>query len=153
MSENTKSNRKNPKLATLGVDDTLGAGDSSLVLDVLPQDLADLAFANMRKEVKWNTMFHRGGEVPRLVAVEGDVDTDGRYFSTSYVLRFECKVKLCLQFPDIQTSCRFFPSSAPIFTHRKQNPLTRSKRSPAPRQSRPDPTLSFRRGLHIGAFG
>lgn len=84
MSENTKSNRRNPKLATLGVDDTLGAGDSSLVLDVLPQDLADLAFANMRKEVKWNTMFHRGGEVPRLVAVEGDVDTDGRYFSTSY---------------------------------------------------------------------
>lgn len=52
--------RKTPKLATLGVGDTIGAGDSSLVLDVLPQDLADVAFENMRKEVKWNSMYHRG---------------------------------------------------------------------------------------------
>jgi hypothetical protein len=52
--------RRNPKLATLGVGDTLGEGDSSLVLDVLPQDLADLAFENMRKEVAWNAMYHHG---------------------------------------------------------------------------------------------
>lgn len=83
MSQFTKTSRRNPKLVTLGVDDILGAGDSSLVLDILPQDLADVAFANMRKEVQWNTMFHRGGQVPRLVAVEGDVDTDGRYFRFS----------------------------------------------------------------------
>ena len=83
MSQSTKTSCRNPKPVTLGVDDILGAGDSSLVLDILPQDLADVAFANMRKEVQWNTMFHRGGQVPRLVAVEGDVDTDGRYFPFS----------------------------------------------------------------------
>jgi len=87
--------RRNQKLATLGVGDTLGEGDSSLVLDVLPQDLADVAFENMRKEVAWHSMYHRGrsyyqvlmrayeyrlvgGAVPRLVAVEGQVELDGR---------------------------------------------------------------------------
>jgi hypothetical protein len=59
-SARTSGSRRNPKLATLGVGDTLGEGDSSLVLDVLPQDLADVAFENMRKEVVWNTMYHRG---------------------------------------------------------------------------------------------
>lgn len=54
--------RRNQKLATMGVGDTLGEGDSSLVVDVLPQDLADAAFENMRKEVAWNTMYHRGME-------------------------------------------------------------------------------------------
>ncbi|KAI6127166.1 hypothetical protein F5141DRAFT_1086068 [Pisolithus sp. B1] len=33
----------------------------------------------MRKEVAWNAMYHRGGEVPRLVAVEGDVAADGSF--------------------------------------------------------------------------
>lgn len=56
----TSGSRRNQKLAVLGVGDTLGEGDSSLVLDVLPQDLADVAFENMRKEVVWNTMYHRG---------------------------------------------------------------------------------------------
>ena len=46
----------------MGVGDTLGEGDSSLIVDVLPQDLADAAFENMRKEVAWNTMYHRGME-------------------------------------------------------------------------------------------
>ena len=56
------SARGNPKLATLGVGDTIGEGDSSLVLDVLPQDLANVAFENMRKEVAWNLMYHHGME-------------------------------------------------------------------------------------------
>ncbi|EGN97608.1 hypothetical protein SERLA73DRAFT_184383 [Serpula lacrymans var. lacrymans S7.3] len=64
---------------TLGAGDKIGEGDSSLVLSILPDDLADVAFENMRKEVKWNTMYHRGGEVPRLVAVEGEVDADGSF--------------------------------------------------------------------------
>ncbi|KZP10304.1 hypothetical protein FIBSPDRAFT_938095 [Athelia psychrophila] len=70
---------KNQNLATLGVDDVLGAGDSRLVLDVLPPDLAETAFARMREEVRWDTMFHRGGEVPRKVAVEGVIDEDGSF--------------------------------------------------------------------------
>ena len=83
---------------SLGVGDRIGEGDSELVLDILPPDLADVAFESMRKEVAWNVMYHRGmfgrlhghpralmsydfhpgGEVPRLVAVEGIVAADGR---------------------------------------------------------------------------
>ncbi|KAF8838539.1 hypothetical protein BDN67DRAFT_997637 [Paxillus ammoniavirescens] len=62
---------------SLGVGDRIGEGDSELVLDILPPDLAKVAFENMKTEVAWNVMYHRGGEVPRLVAVEGDVASDG----------------------------------------------------------------------------
>ncbi|TFK71005.1 hypothetical protein BDN72DRAFT_958386 [Pluteus cervinus] len=63
----------------LGPEDSLGEGDSHLVVDVLPEDLAEVAFEKLREEVKWNTMYHRGGEVPRLVAVEGQVGEDGSF--------------------------------------------------------------------------
>lgn len=63
----------------LGVNDKLGEGDSRLVLDILPEELGSTAFERVRDEVQWKTMFHRGGEVPRLVAVEGEVNEDGRY--------------------------------------------------------------------------
>ncbi|KAF8212370.1 hypothetical protein K438DRAFT_1806416 [Mycena galopus ATCC 62051] len=62
---------------TLGAGDALGAGDSYLTLNLAPPELADVAFEKMREEVKWETMRHRGGEVPRLVAVEGEVGPDG----------------------------------------------------------------------------
>ena len=62
----TRDGRGNAKLATLGVGDTLGEGDSSLVLNVLPQDLADVAFENMRKDVAWNSMYHHGTERDRF---------------------------------------------------------------------------------------
>lgn len=52
--------RRNPKLATLGVGDILGDGDSNLVLDLLPPDLAAVAFEKIRDEVAWDSMFHRG---------------------------------------------------------------------------------------------
>ncbi|KAF8346363.1 hypothetical protein F5887DRAFT_961522 [Amanita rubescens] len=71
-----KANKKPPEL---GVGDILGAGDSHLVADVLSPDLSDVAFERLKEEVKWSTMFHRGGEVPRLVAVEGEVANDGCY--------------------------------------------------------------------------
>ncbi|THH31263.1 hypothetical protein EUX98_g2925 [Antrodiella citrinella] len=71
--------RNTPK-QYLGPGDRMGEGDTSLVLDILPAELASVAFENMRKEVAWNTMHHRGGEVPRLVAVEGEVDaSDGSF--------------------------------------------------------------------------
>ena len=38
----------------------IGEGDTSLVLDILPEDLCAIAFENLRKEVQWHTMLHRG---------------------------------------------------------------------------------------------
>ncbi|KAI0668165.1 hypothetical protein C8Q78DRAFT_980461 [Trametes maxima] len=63
----------------LGPGDVIGEGDASILYDFLPEDLARTAFEDLVKEVKWNKMMHRGGEVPRLVAVEGKVAEDGSY--------------------------------------------------------------------------
>ncbi|KAF4579606.1 hypothetical protein EYR36_001424 [Pleurotus pulmonarius] len=57
----------------------LGVGDSFLVEDILPADLAEDVFERVLDEVGWGKMFHRGGEVPRLVAVQGRVDEDGSF--------------------------------------------------------------------------
>ncbi|EJD47688.1 hypothetical protein AURDEDRAFT_102383 [Auricularia subglabra TFB-10046 SS5] len=57
----------------------MGEGDTELVLNICPDDLARDAFELLCGEVKWQTMYHRGGEVPRLVAVQGDVGEDGSY--------------------------------------------------------------------------
>jgi len=62
-----------------GADDLIGEGDTELVLDILPPDLAETAFERLRNEVKWQVMMHRGGEVPRLVAQEGEVGADGSF--------------------------------------------------------------------------
>ncbi|KAH9023157.1 hypothetical protein EDB85DRAFT_2151344 [Lactarius pseudohatsudake] len=59
-----------------GAGDWIGEGDTYLVEDVLPPDLADVAFENLRKEYLNDLA---GGEVPRLVAVEGEIDADGNY--------------------------------------------------------------------------
>ncbi|KAI0919596.1 hypothetical protein AcV5_001621 [Taiwanofungus camphoratus] len=69
--------RRTQQTLVLGAEDRIGEGDSFLVLDFLPSNIADKAFEDLRKEVQWNTMFHRGGEVPRLVAVQGQVDCHG----------------------------------------------------------------------------
>ncbi|KAG2337395.1 hypothetical protein BDR05DRAFT_970376 [Suillus weaverae] len=65
--------------SSLGVGDKIGEGDSSLVLDLLPPELCDTAFKQMIDEVDWNVMYHRGGEVPRRVAVEGEITDDGSF--------------------------------------------------------------------------
>ena len=44
----------------LGVGDQIGEGDTYLVDNILPPELADVAFENVRKEVAWNVMHHRG---------------------------------------------------------------------------------------------
>ena len=62
---------------TLGSKDIIGSGDSKLVLDILKPPLGDEAFALLKQEVKWQTMSHRGGNVPRLIAVQGEVSGDG----------------------------------------------------------------------------
>lgn len=38
----------------------LGAGDSFLVEDILPADLAEDVFERVLEEVGWGKMFHRG---------------------------------------------------------------------------------------------
>ncbi|KDR72853.1 hypothetical protein GALMADRAFT_73004 [Galerina marginata CBS 339.88] len=75
----TSTRTKVPRASVLGVGDALGAGDSYLVTNMLPPELANVAFEKMKTEVKWQTMHHRGGEVPRLVAVEGEVLEDGSF--------------------------------------------------------------------------
>jgi hypothetical protein len=71
----------------LGVADKIGEGDTYLVENVLPPELAEVVFEKLMKEVVWNVMHHRGslalltipiaredttspigGEVPRLVS-------------------------------------------------------------------------------------
>ena len=58
---------------TLGPNDAIGTGDSRIVHDVLDSKLAGDAFERLKKEVKWRTMNHRSGQVPRLVAVQGEI--------------------------------------------------------------------------------
>jgi hypothetical protein len=64
--------------SVLGEGDKMGEGDTYLVKNLLPEELAGNIFESLKKEVSWRSMFHRGGEVPRLVAVQGTVDEDGR---------------------------------------------------------------------------
>ena len=62
---------------TMGPEDNIGAGDSKLILKVLKKPLIEDAFALLKEEVDWQIMHHRGGMVPRLVAVQGDIRVDG----------------------------------------------------------------------------
>ncbi|KAL2920199.1 hypothetical protein HK105_200266 [Polyrhizophydium stewartii] len=56
---------------------TYGAGDSFVVEDALPADLAASAFDALKAEVDWQVMQHRGGAVPRLVAAQAQPRDDG----------------------------------------------------------------------------
>ncbi|KIJ46464.1 hypothetical protein M422DRAFT_74902 [Sphaerobolus stellatus SS14] len=58
---------------------TFGEGDTYLVESLLPEDVAAKAFEQLKDEVQWQTMYHHGGEVPRLVAVQGEVTEDGSF--------------------------------------------------------------------------
>ncbi|KAI0842353.1 hypothetical protein F5Y06DRAFT_125545 [Hypoxylon sp. FL0890] len=52
-------------------------GDTKVIYNVLPRPLSENIFERLRDEVQWQRMSHQGGEVPRLVAVQGQVDSDG----------------------------------------------------------------------------
>ena len=71
--ESITSSSKTP--SKLG--DSFGEGDSKIITNALSPRLSKEAFALLKKEVKWQAMKHRGGEVPRKVAVQGEVGEDG----------------------------------------------------------------------------
>lgn len=48
------------KQTVLGPGDTIGEGDTYVLDDFLPPELADTALENLLKEVQWNKMSHRG---------------------------------------------------------------------------------------------
>lgn len=52
-------------------------GDTDIIENLLPASLEEGIFEKLREEVRWQRMSHQGGEVPRLVAVQGQVAEDG----------------------------------------------------------------------------
>jgi nicotinamidase-related amidase/alkylated DNA repair dioxygenase AlkB len=55
---------------------SLGEGDSRIWHNLLPPQHARAAFHALRWTAQWQKMFHRSGEVPRLVAVQGEIHSD-----------------------------------------------------------------------------
>ncbi|MCJ1435395.1 hypothetical protein MMC27_004768 [Xylographa pallens] len=62
-------------IPTMG--DSFGECDSKIIMNALSAKLSMEAFRLLKKEVEWQAMKHRGGEVPRRVAVQGEVGKDG----------------------------------------------------------------------------
>lgn len=63
--------------ATLGSNDSIGSGDSAIIYNVIGSPTIDDIFNRLKGEIDWQTMFHRGGQVPRLVAAQGEVEKNG----------------------------------------------------------------------------
>lgn len=72
-----KASKQKADLDYRGPGDTIGENDSSIVYDVLSTQDADEAFSALKSNTAWQKMYHRTGEVPRLVAVQGTVAPDG----------------------------------------------------------------------------
>ncbi|KAJ9497345.1 hypothetical protein H2202_007149 [Exophiala xenobiotica] len=60
----------------LGPGDKIGQGDCRLCVDLMSSREAHRSFYSCRENIQWQKMYHRSGEVPRLVAVQGDVAED-----------------------------------------------------------------------------
>lgn len=52
-------------------------GDTTVIYNLLDDDVAEGIFEKLRDEVRWQKMSHQGGDVPRLVAVQGQINEDG----------------------------------------------------------------------------
>ncbi|RGP78766.1 isochorismatase family [Fusarium longipes] len=52
-------------------------GDTDIIENALPDSLVEGIFDKLREEVQWQRMSHQGGQVPRLVAVQGEIGPDG----------------------------------------------------------------------------
>ena len=77
MSKKQKHFHSLATLSTLGPDDTIGTGDTSITYGFLPAEHARSAFQQLLTEVPWQTMRHATGEVPRLVCCQGSIDQSG----------------------------------------------------------------------------
>jgi nicotinamidase-related amidase/glutathione S-transferase len=56
---------------------SLCEGDTSIIHNLLDDELEKGIFEKLRDEVRWQKMSHQGGDVPRLVVVQGEVEEDG----------------------------------------------------------------------------
>ncbi|KAI0185105.1 hypothetical protein EV127DRAFT_503383, partial [Xylaria flabelliformis] len=77
LSSKADSKRTTTKMTPKNESEPLCEGDTKVIYDILPADLARDMFTRLHAEVAWERMSHQGGEVPRLVAVQGLVATDG----------------------------------------------------------------------------
>ncbi|KAL2258193.1 hypothetical protein VTK26DRAFT_8594 [Humicola hyalothermophila] len=66
-----------PEQAPAVCSEPLCEGDTTVIANVLSPALAADAFERLLEEVSWAGMSHMGGEVPRRIAVQGDVAEDG----------------------------------------------------------------------------
>ena len=60
----------------------LGSNDSYLLLNILPDDLAEKYFYQLRDEINWNEMRQKGGRVPRDISIQGTIikiENDNEY--------------------------------------------------------------------------
>lgn len=74
MMKGDYTRNKADKLAATG---PVCEGDTTLTIDFLPPDLIEGLFERLCEEVQFRKMMHQGGEVPRFIAVQGEVDEDG----------------------------------------------------------------------------
>jgi nicotinamidase-related amidase/alkylated DNA repair dioxygenase AlkB/glutathione S-transferase len=56
---------------------SLCEGDTSIIHNLFGDALEEGIFEKLRDEVRWQKMSHQGGDVPRLVVVQGEVGEDG----------------------------------------------------------------------------
>lgn len=73
--EDSSTSEPNDSNATTS--EPLCEGDTKVLYNVLPQPFFNDVFEKISNEVDWKRMSHQGGEVPRLVAVQGEVDVEG----------------------------------------------------------------------------
>jgi nicotinamidase-related amidase/glutathione S-transferase len=77
--DNRPRGPKRIEIVPLGPGDVIGEGDSRVIYNLLPVPAGGEGklFCTLKKEVVWQKMYHQTGEVPRLVAVQGQVEADG----------------------------------------------------------------------------
>lgn len=76
-SAGNKKKKKWSEARILESGEFIGQGDSFLHVQLLDSEDASAAFYTCRNSIQWQKMFHRTGQVPRLVAVQGSVSNNG----------------------------------------------------------------------------
>jgi alkylated DNA repair dioxygenase AlkB len=67
----SQQQKKRKKAQSIAPPEAIGSGDCRLITSILPPIEADGFFHLLKDTVEWQKMYHRSGEVPRLVAVQG----------------------------------------------------------------------------------